>query len=229
MAVGSSAVGCPHARAGGEVGAKMGNQFNRGKGISAMRNGFCILATLMSAVLWCATSQGQQLTAPQKPAEGAPAGDKTVRDASKVTFDFKDTSLAEVVEKLAELSGNRAFHLDAGLKDKAVTLAVKDTTYWEAVDKIAATLDLIYVRDWGRGGLSLPRSPSGPCHLRKPTLGFPPLRTSLNRIRPELVTEAPFAAAREVFARSRFFRGRSRHNKRELRRTAYIIRRAMRP
>ncbi len=85
-----------------------------------------------------------------------PAGDKSACEASRVTFDFKDVPLAEVVDRLAEFSGNRPFRVDEKLRDKTLTLSVKDATYWEAVDQAAAKLGLVYSAYWtmgmGRGG-----------------------------------------------------------------------------
>ena len=79
----------------------------------------------------------------------APA-DKFGYGPSKITLEAKDMPLAEVVEKLAEQSGNTRLGVADDLKDKTVTLSLKDVTYWEAVEAVCAKLNLLCIIDYRR-------------------------------------------------------------------------------
>jgi hypothetical protein len=78
----------------------------------------------------------------------APPAEKFGCGPSKINLDVKDAPLAEVVEKLAEQSGNARIDVGEALGDKPVTLAAKDVTYWEAVDALCDRLGLMYAAVW---------------------------------------------------------------------------------
>ena len=97
-----------------------------------------LLCSAMSAVLILVTAS----------AFGEPA-DKAGTDASRITLDVKDMPLEQVVEMLAQLSGNKPFKVADPLKEKAVTVSVKDLPYWEAVDRMCEAAGLLYNGNWG--------------------------------------------------------------------------------
>ena len=80
----------------------------------------------------------------------AKPNDKFGYGPSKVTLDVKDMPLSEAIEKLAEQSGNMRINIAENLKDKTVTLSLKDAEYWVAVDKVCEPLNLLVVGDWRR-------------------------------------------------------------------------------
>ncbi len=65
-------------------------------------------------------------------------------DASRVTFAADAMPLSTVLELLADQSGNRRLEVPNTVAAKPVTLAVKDMTYWEALDAICRSAGLQY-------------------------------------------------------------------------------------
>ena len=65
-------------------------------------------------------------------------------DASKVTVNVKDAELDGVLASLAEQSGNARVALPKDWEGKGVTLNAAGATYWEALDKLCASLGLTY-------------------------------------------------------------------------------------
>ena len=64
-------------------------------------------------------------------------------DASKVTLDVKDAPLAEVLQSLADQSGNAPLKA-AKFADRKVTLSVKDVPYWQAFDTTCESAGVVY-------------------------------------------------------------------------------------
>ena len=71
-------------------------------------------------------------------------------DAAKITLDLKDATLAEALDLLAQQSGNARID-PRNLKDRPVTVAVKDTPYWQALDRICEQAEVVFVPPWYRG------------------------------------------------------------------------------
>jgi hypothetical protein len=57
-------------------------------------------------------------------------------EPSKVTLSVKDSGLPEVLQMLADQSGNALIRVPKQLEGRTVTLDLKDTPYWEAVGKV---------------------------------------------------------------------------------------------
>jgi hypothetical protein len=85
--------------------------------------------------------------------DAAPAGGVNY-DASKVTLDVKDAPLSEVLESLAEQSGNTAPKADK-FADRRVTLSVKDVPYWQAFDKACESAGVVYQSALWRGATAM--------------------------------------------------------------------------
>jgi len=79
-----------------------------------------------------------------------PAAKATNYDASKITLEAKDMPIGDVVEQLAQLSGNTRISVAPALKDKTVTLSLKDVTYWEAVQAVCDKINALVMGDWRR-------------------------------------------------------------------------------
>jgi hypothetical protein len=75
--------------------------------------------------------------------------------ASKITLEAKEEPLGEVMEKFADLSGNQAVDVADDLRDKPVTVSVKDLGYWQALDKACGAAGLMYSPDFNTGKLKV--------------------------------------------------------------------------
>ena len=77
-------------------------------------------------------------TQEQKPAS------KVLLESSKVTLDVKDASLADLLRKLSEQSGNAPISVPRDWEEKPITLSVKDVPYWQALDRVCKLAELTY-------------------------------------------------------------------------------------
>ena len=68
--------------------------------------------------------------------------------AATITLDVKDAPLADVVQMLADQSGNRCIDVPDNLKARTVTLAVKDLDYWQAVEMLCDKLKTSVAAGW---------------------------------------------------------------------------------
>ncbi len=66
---------------------------------------------------------------------------------SKITLALRDVPLRDVLDDLARLSGNALLVPGNSVKDKLVTLEVKDATYWEAVGQLCRANSLLLTLD----------------------------------------------------------------------------------
>jgi hypothetical protein len=71
--------------------------------------------------------------------------EKRAFEPSRVTLQVKDVSLADVLDKLAEESGNAPLREPDKWNDKRLTLDIKDALYWEALGTICRAAGLTYV------------------------------------------------------------------------------------
>jgi hypothetical protein len=67
---------------------------------------------------------------------------------SKITLDVKDAPLADVVQRLADQSGNRCIDIPDNLKGKTVMLSVKDLDYWQAVEILCDKIKVSVGTGW---------------------------------------------------------------------------------
>jgi hypothetical protein len=87
-------------------------------------------------------------TSAKTPAPAAgPGPGKFGFDASKVTIKVKDAQLDEILQALADQSGNARIELPKDWEGKALTLDVTDCSYWQALDKVCAQANLIYTME----------------------------------------------------------------------------------
>jgi hypothetical protein len=82
-------------------------------------------------------------------------------NASKVTLDAKEMTLAEVMDKFAQETGNQPIDVPDDLREKTLTLSVKDMPYWQVLDKVCALTGLLYTPDWNTGNLRLVEAEKG--------------------------------------------------------------------
>jgi len=94
-------------------------------------------------------------------AEGPKPEQKLSLNASKITLDAKETPLAEVMETFAQQSGNQLIDVPDDLREKTLTLSVKDLTYWQALDKVCELTGCMYTPDWNTGKLRLVEAEKG--------------------------------------------------------------------
>ena len=75
-------------------------------------------------------------------------------EASKVTLKLTNAELDEVLQALAEQSGNKLVQQPDDWEDKTITLNVTDMPYWQALDEVCKQTGLLYTV--GRnGGMTL--------------------------------------------------------------------------
>lgn len=65
-------------------------------------------------------------------------------EPSKITLSVRDARLADVLQTLADRSGNAALAPPAKSEDRLVSVNVKDATYWEALDAVCRSAGLVY-------------------------------------------------------------------------------------
>jgi hypothetical protein len=91
--------------------------------------------------------------APPVPQAVKPApGGKLNLDASKITVTVKDADLSDVLGKFADQSGNALIAAPQNWEGKTVTLNLKDTPYWQALDEVCKVAGLTYDAG-GMGGM----------------------------------------------------------------------------
>jgi len=80
--------------------------------------------------------------------------------ASRVTIEVADAPVSQVAKLFPEQSGNLPFDIQESLRNRTVTLSVKDMSYWEAVDRFCEAAGLEYAHEGRgpRGELTLSRS-----------------------------------------------------------------------
>lgn len=102
------------------------------------------LAAILSLSLLGGAAFGQGTTA-TKAATPDDKADKLGLDASKVTVKLKDVPLDEILQVMAEQSGNSHMQIPDNWEAQNVTFEAVDMTYWQALDKLCAQLKLCYV------------------------------------------------------------------------------------
>ena len=65
-------------------------------------------------------------------------------DTSRITINETDAPLPQIVEQLAEQSGNRPLTLHRSVRDRSVTFKVTDLPYWQALDALCRAAELDY-------------------------------------------------------------------------------------
>ena len=86
------------------------------------------------------------------------AFDRTV--GSLVTLKVANADLKEVLDKIAQQTGNKAMSLPDGWQGKPVTVDLNKTPYWQAMDQLCEMEGLAYQISWGRQGPELRLAPA---------------------------------------------------------------------
>jgi len=78
-----------------------------------------------------------------------------------VTLKLKNAELDEIIQALADQSGNRPLPMPTAWEMKPLTIEVTDMPYWQALDKVCAEAGLMYIPDYQAGGLRLTPNEDG--------------------------------------------------------------------
>ena len=81
--------------------------------------------------------------------------------ASKVTLKMHNVGLEEIVEALAEQSGNRLLRLPEEWEERRLSLALTDVPYWQALETLCARTGLMWSGDARTGEFRLVATPAG--------------------------------------------------------------------
>jgi len=84
-----------------------------------------------------------------------PAPGKFGIEASKVTVKLTDAELDEVLQVLAEQSGNKLVKHPQNWEGKTISLNVTDMPYWQALDEVCKRAGLTYAGDYQSRSLKL--------------------------------------------------------------------------